>query len=415
MQRLCLVRRCRLLCLLVIGFTLASISSVWATQAIVVFNDGRELRGEIVSRTNELVQLKIGDITTPIAMSNIKEIKELGSVEEQYKERRAKLKDDDLNGRYELAYWLFDQKAYQLASNELIDLKRRFPDDDRVELLLKVVQERMKMRESPPSTSGSGTAPVSSASGDKDKSSASTADDKAKPNAKAKPDEVKLLTDDQINLIKVWELPADFAKSRPPIQIPREVIQEVLQRYSDDPLTPKGAANQQKLVRSPGYVQLEFLFRLRAREYYGQAKIRREPPNMIEFRQIINPRYVIPYFKRYFGDGQIPGLQLVDGRTEAEAYTNFFNLQDFFYQGRPLIDRLSPKDSLLLQWGLKRDEASYPAPDVEGWRPRFNNMEDPNFQRYVKWIESLTDNPDYGIRSAAQPVEEVDVEIEEQM
>lgn len=356
----------------------------------VVLKDGQTFEGVIVSQTDTVIQLKIGDIITPIQMADVQSVNNLGSVEQQYKTRRAKLDDKDLSGRYDLAYWLFQQKAYQLAADELMDLKRRFPDDNRTSLLLKVVQERLKLNEEAPGVNK----PAGSNKGETEQ--AETSADGTVING------VKLLTPEEVNTIRVWELPEDFDKTRPPLRIsvPREVMEDAMRKYASSPLVPKGTAKQNEMLRKPGYEQLAFLFALRAREYYPQVMVRQDPPTMQTFRQQVNPQYVSTYFARYFGNGQIPGLRLVDQRPngEAEAYTNFFILQNFQYNNRAMIDRLDPEKSLLLQWGLPRNVADFPAPEgIEGWQPRFNNTDDPNYKIYRKWIDDLTNAPEYDI------------------
>jgi hypothetical protein len=91
-------------------------------------------------------------------------------------------------------------------------------------------------------------------------------------------------------------------------------------------------------------------------------------------------------------------------------YTNFFILQktsrklaggDVFGAGpvvRPMIDRVHPDMSLLLQYTLPRSQASLPHPDVTGYRPLFRNDSDPGYAEVLNWITSLKAIvPDYGI------------------
>ena len=80
---------------------------------------------------------------------------------------------------------------------------------------------------------------------------------------------------------------------------------------------------------------------------------------------------------------------IVEPDAIEEAYTNFFLLDRSALEGMLMIDRAQPIKSLLLQWGLPRESATFPAPDIEGWRPFFNGLEDPTFLQYLKWIESL--------------------------
>lgn len=381
---LCLPRGFQLpLFLMMVGSLLiGTCATAFAEEAetVIELKSGETVRGQLVSQDTETLVLNVDGENRTVALTDIRVTRTLDTVEAKYKDRRDKLANDDLQGRYDLARWLFDNKAYTLANSELVDLRRRFPDDQRVELLMKVVQERMKLKPGAADESGE-EAP---APGDE---AAETLE----------PGEIKKLSDEQINLIKVWELPPNFAKERMMVIVPRDTMQQVIEKYSDNPALPKGRADRQKLLRSPGYEQLELMFRLRAREYYKDVIVRQEPPVLMTYRQQLNARYVLPYFLQYFGKGQIPGLVLIDGRTEQDIYTNFFILQDFFYGGQAMINRLEPEKSLLLQWGLERSEADFPAPDVPGWQPRFRTKNDPNFKRYLDWIDALNKNPDYRI------------------
>ena len=94
-------------------------------------------------------------------------------------------------------------------------------------------------------------------------------------------------------------------------------------------------------------------------------------------------------------------------------YTNFYILQetsrklaggDAFGTGavvRPMIDRLHPDMSLLLQYGLPRKQAALPHPKVQKWRPLFTGDSDQGYLQVRSWIASLrTIVPDYGISFA---------------
>jgi hypothetical protein len=66
--------------------------------------------------------------------------------------------------------------------------------------------------------------------------------------------------------------------------------------------------------------------------------------------------------------------------------------------GRPLIDYQNPGRSPLLQFGLPREDAITPHPDVVGWTPVFRSRDSRAFQRAVRWIQSMyRPRPDYPI------------------
>ena len=96
-----------------------------------------------------------------------------------------------------------------------------------------------------------------------------------------------LLSGDQINVIKVWELPTDLSDLRASVRIPRDVMLEIFDRFRDDPLVPKGRAEQQAFLRRPMTEQLNLIFSLApanpaVRSYYKDVQINGEPNALIE-------------------------------------------------------------------------------------------------------------------------------------
>jgi len=81
--------------------------------------------------------------------------------------------------------------------------------------------------------------------------------------------------------------------------------------------------------------------------------------------------------------------------------TNFYILTQTAIEGKPIIDRNVPEDSLLVQWGLPRESAKFAAPDdLKGWEPKFKSMDDERFIALVDWIKSLiaaNQGSNYGI------------------
>jgi hypothetical protein len=176
-------------------------------------------------------------------------------------------------------------------------------------------------------------------------------------------------------------------------------MEQVIRDFADNPLIPTGRVQRQQLLRDSGARQLALLFQLRAQSLYADAVVRGDPPAMQEYRRHVNQQYVVNYFARHFGDGQVPGLFLIteNPRGELQAYTNFFILSEFQHDGQQMINRLQPESSLLLQWGLARELARFPAPDVPGWQPRFRSMSDPMYHTVLEWIRTLFTNADYQI------------------
>jgi len=210
----------------------------------------------------------------------------------------------------------------------------------------------------------------------------------------------RLLEDDQVNLIKIYEV--DLA-TQPRISIDDDVLEAFLKEFASDNLVPKGRDKQREFMRAEGYQQLELFFAVRARDYYGKAVMRGEPENMTEWHRSVHRSYILEYFRPSFGIGQVEQLYLFDRGREQDriSYTNFYILTQVRIGGVPMIDRDRPEESLILQWGLPRESAKFPAPeDVPNWQPYFRDTEDQRYTRIVEWIKTLVAdnrNTDYGI------------------
>jgi hypothetical protein len=84
------------------------------------------------------------------------------------------------------------------------------------------------------------------------------------------------------------------------------------------------------------------------------------------------------------------------GRNERVDYTNFLLVDGYVSNGRRLIDRNNPDESLLLHYGLPRKLARYkhPEPRTRHIFPRRNNAK---FKLFKEWITELQGplHPDY--------------------
>ena len=360
-----------------------------ATNVVVTRKGGLAIRGQLVAEMPDALVLRISGIETRISRKQIEKIEYEKSAMEIYAARQTELNADDLAGRFSLAREMADLEAYDLALEVLLPLRQQNPDHGRVQQLITIIEERQKLQFGTTSSidrrgraGGSpNNATVRGSQSDSQKQS-------------------KLLTDDQVNLIKLWELPADLEQARPRVVVRRDTLEKFFKNYASEEMVPKGRKAQNEFRALKSYQQLQLFFKVRARALYSEVVVRDDPPAMVQFRRFINGAYVARYFRRHFGQGQVPGLYLFGKQPNQihEAYTNFYILSMYEYLGLPMIDRAMPQRSLLLQWGLPRDAAIHPAPEIEGWRPRFTGPDDETFLKYVDWITQLYEPlPNYGV------------------
>lgn len=347
-----------------------------AKRAVLQLKDGRTVKGDLVDENPTMVTISIGGINASFSRNDIEQISYEKTLIDIYQEKRAGLEADDYTGRYNLARWLYEQndpEADQLAGRELQALLRVQPDNEQAKLLLNMVVERIRQRQQ----------------GD----SAARPDQPRDNGARTGPDGVparpRLLSAEQCNLLQIYEI--DLS-TEPRIVVPRKTAEELLERYrTNDSLRDYlGRNGLARFISLPDYRQLQIMFECQARDLYDQVQIREEPASLQYFRTQINPNLVVRYMLRYFKP-QLEHVYLVEERPNRiePAYTNFLMLHRAQLEGRPLIDRDQPRESMLIQWALPRENAQFPAPEVRGWRPYFTGLEDRRLAETEQWIRSL--------------------------
>jgi len=107
-------RRWLLALAVLLGLPLAA-----ARADVLHLKDGTTLEGKILSETSSTVEIQTVFGVAKIARSKIKEIERKKTPKEEYQARRAELKDDDVNGRFELAMFCKENKMGR-ESRELL-------------------------------------------------------------------------------------------------------------------------------------------------------------------------------------------------------------------------------------------------------------------------------------------------------
>lgn len=393
----------KLILLAAVMLFLASGTLLAVDVELTLLND-KTIHGKLVSDNEKGVTLKIVGIETHFERDKIKSIKKLLTVAQQYESQKAQLKEDDLEGRYKLASWLYNKQAYDLAEKEILSIQKAFPKDNRIPLLLRLVKNKRTLKANRPVT----PAKPSVASQPRPKNNTKSKNDNlqvATPsNIVGKQDD--LLNDDQINLLKVYEI---NLKNKPNIRFKRKDLEDFLTAYQGEEYVPNSRSKRNTFLnQKSGYQQLDLLFKTHARDFYGKAQILGHPEVFRNFRTI-HRTYILNRCATTacHGGENAQGIFLFNRRPKASAdqivYTNFYIL-NAFSAGKSgvqydMIDRVSSERSLLLQFGLPRDEANFPHPPVRGMKPAFNRgKNDRQYKLMNNWIQSLySPTPDYGI------------------
>lgn len=367
-----------------------------AREATITLKDGTKVTGDVIGEDPQMITLMIAGIRTPVARERIQDVAYAQTLTEQYRERRARIADDNQDERYKLIRWLIDSKSWDQAQSELNDYQKKFPDDDRSKLLARIIDGRKKI----------------DAGGDEktDKPKAATTKSDKPDKTVDKPEKEKIdtlellakrLNEDQINMIRVYEIDPD---SKPAVYISREAIDELFKGYSDNPSVPKGKDKQDKFRGLQGYDQMKVFFAARARDLYPKIKVKSDPEVIKVFREKVHQNYVLNYCgTNECHGGPNAGAFFVFNRepsnVEPSVYTNFYVLHEYQAGKGYMLDTENPDSSYLLQYGLPTAAAKFPHPPVKNWRPSFLNSSDTRYQIIHKWISSFPKaKNDYGIQ-----------------
>lgn len=361
-------------------------------EVVLSLRGGREVSGVLVREDAKIITLRIEGIETGFEKSSLTGMRELPPVLERYVTMRSLLSDDDLDGRVLLVEWLRSREMYQLALfevNALLDIDRTHARARELKLWLDL---QASLTESKTSGEQPGGA-------DADAKAAYQMRQRAR-------NEFPLLTSEQINLIKVYEV--DLRRP-PPLLIKRETIEQLIRMFPESPLIPATPEGREALLRRTPEQLLELIFRLQARELYGQVLVRGHPTALERFRNEVHGRWLINTCatSQCHGGGEAGRLWLYDRKpfSDETVYTNFLILERYrLGDGTPLLNYSEPARSPLLQMGLPTELSLYPHPEAprtkgsRGWHPVFKTSEDKRFQEAVGWLSTMyRPRPEYPI------------------
>jgi len=284
--------------------------------------------------------------------------------------------DADIDRLLILIEWLRVHQLYPEAAAELDHVMSLEPDNPDAIRLRKLIDQEIRLRDRSANHSNDHT-PVRP--------------EQVRSSQRLKPGEFPLLTEEQANLLKVWEI--DLNDS-PRLTIDRKTVDDFLSRYGDDAAIPTTQDGREAFHRRSPVDILSEMFRLRARDLYGAVKVSGLPASLELFRDNVNSTWLVNNCAttRCHGGAEAGRLFLYNRHANAElpALTNYLILdRTALSTGRPLIDYENPERSPLLQLGLTRKDSAFPHPSVKGWRPAFRTMDATRFTEAVDWIRAM--------------------------
>jgi hypothetical protein len=362
---------------------LALVSVLWAKPGSVQTNDGQVFQGD-VTEENGFVTITSHGISTKIDKRNVAKTQYTASLDDQYQQRHDKLAADDVVGRMDLGKWAMQNQRADLAVAVLEEARKIDPTNRDAAAQLLAAQSQLELDQHQGGAAGATTTPAVAP---------------VQPSAtggtpKPTPAEYRLLTNDEVNIIRQKELQQG---DNVQIRFENNVVKTYLTGTSVEDantfraLSPVDQATQIISTNDPKLCNL--------------VRIATDPPALLAFKQKINPLVATSCGSMAcHGGGKNGGsFGLFPGDSNNAVYTNFYILQ--MYEQKvgqvkyKMLDRTVPERSLLLQFLVPANQSDITHPTIPDFRARFRAKTDPMYQSIMEWLNNSLKPivPDYGI------------------
>ena len=363
----------------------------------VILRDGQVREGVIIEDGFEHVLVDIHGIRAKLKRDTVSHVVLQATFEEKYAEYKASLKPGMFDAHFGMCQWLFNERRYELAHKELTELL------DQVEMheareLLRLVNAQLALKKTP---EGQQTTPDDSSSDPDDVNSADNEDATGPAETTLGP----LVTKADVNIMRVYEIDFDHP---PKITITPDTVRELVEKYGENKLVPASQTGRNAMFQAAADEPLELvrlMFELRARDMYSQIQVNSEPHAFNLFRQRVHDTWLMNNCatSRCHGGPDAGALFLHrrNYKDETVRYTNFLILERLKRDPHwPLINYEKPEDSLIIQYGLSRDDPTCrkPHPRVPNWKHAFSPTNPRMKHDAVEWIRSMMQpRPDYPV------------------
>ena len=368
---------------IVCGFVILGFcgSALMAKPGVVKTRDGRSIEGDVTDQ-GDTVTITVHGIPTSVPKENVESIQYTGTIDEQYQQKLADLpKNAGASDHLELARWLLDNHAYNLALREVSAAQHLDPNNSDAATLEQTIESHMRLDRArkaaptvpPPSnTTATPAAPITAAPGTGG----------SRHNAAMH----RYLSVDNIFGLRQAEWSSDDTS----VQI--SFTNDVRRKY-----IASAQENAAQFMNRSLVEQANAILANGSADMHKDIKLLTDPVPLATFKKNIQPIILSGCATAACHGGPSGGKFFLYGNPDSEAatYTNFYLLDKGSTETdgvtRLMIDRDYPDKSLLALWGLPSDISKSAHPDVKGvtWRPIFRNTQDPQYRALIAWIGNL--------------------------
>jgi hypothetical protein len=361
----------------VLPIVLLCASALLARPGIIKTKAGQTYDGDIKDN-GDTFTVTVDKIDTDVPKADVASVTYTGSLDDDFKDRMARLDPKDAEGRVKVAKFAFDAGRYDLAIQALSSALRIDPNNADALEMLRTVRAQQLLEQS---RSTAALSPKSDLS-----TGASGGPAEVAP---APPITKKLLTPAEINSIRQHEIrPGEDIPISIPTTLKRKFTERVGMKYSEfDAVSPTEQLNEILEKGDPDMI--------------AAVKVGRDPEAMMEFKKLIQPMVLRNCATSGCHGGPAGGkLILFNGNDTATTYTNFYIMEQFsmkttantgfFGNGgdRKLIERGDGAHSLLANFGLPagQGDVSHPTVPNSGFNGIFHSREDRLYLQTIDWM-----------------------------
>ncbi|MEE9129768.1 MAG: hypothetical protein V3T84_07090 [Phycisphaerales bacterium] len=361
-------------------------------RGTVVLRNGQTRQGILVEDTFEHVLLDLDGMRAKLLRETVDYVVLEPTFQQRYQQYKAGIAPNMHQQHLDLCRWLMQQRKYELAKKELVELLRNKPTPQAQRLLTIVHAQLALAKPTDRSTSNLGTDDPTAPTEDADRKAGPVLEKDLLP--------TEILSRQDVNAIRVFEI--DF-HNPPHVVVSADTIRKLIEDYGTSKLIPIGQART-ALFRADSLEIVHLMFQLRARELYGEIRVQTEPHSLNLFRRRVHDSWLMNNCATSRCHGGVhAGRFFLHGKAhkdERVRYTNLLILERLDLDPQwPLINYDEPTMSLIIQYALPRTLARKPHPDVPGWKPVFTRSNQRLLQDTIQWIEAmLQPRPDYPVR-----------------
>ena len=369
-------------------------------SGLVYMRDGGTREGVIIEDAFDHVLLEIEGIRAKLRRDVVSHVVLQPTFDERYAKAKSSLQPGMYDAHLTLCQWLFEHRRYELAQKELLELLNQIEMAE-ARKLLKIVQAQLAIASPPP------PAPIQPAEGPQAENQAEGNEDRSGPVYAADLMPSEILSRDDVNIMRVYEIDFDHP---PKVLIKPEAVRTLIEKYGTSKLIPASQAGRNAMFRAAADSPLDIvrlMFELKSRDLYPLVEVNSEPHALNMFRLRVHDTWLMnncatsschggPYAGPLF-------LHRRNYKDDRVRYTNLLILERLEMDpGWPLINYEKPEDSLIIQYGLPRELARKPHPDVTGWKPAFSPSNQKLRENAVEWIQTMMQpRPDYPVQYEA--------------